>query len=86
MGSGGQGAVSLRIRINPMKNHDPMAAIVLTLLNASNPSNAKDKITTMSTILPRGDESELTNFSILYPFENVLLKKKIKEIAKVQHC
>ena len=65
-----------------MKNHDPMAAIVIPLLNASNPYNAKDKITTMGTILLRGDESELSDLRILYTFENVVLKKKTRAIKK----
>ena len=82
MGSGGQGAVSLRTRINPMKNHDPMAAIVTPLLNASKPYSAKDKMTTIGTILLRGDESELSDLRILYTFENVVLKKKTRAIKK----
>ena len=71
MGSGGHGAVSLRIRINPIKNTDPMAAIVIPWLNASSPYRPKDKITKTGTILLLGEESELSDLRILYTFENV---------------
>tara|TARA_Y100000590_G_C15246952_1_gene836028 strand:- start:30 stop:239 length:210 start_codon:yes stop_codon:yes gene_type:complete len=65
IGSGGQGAVSLRTKINPINNADPTGAITRPWLNDSNPYKANASITTIGTILLLGEESELLDLRIL---------------------